>query len=173
MTRDIIKKVPQIIEHPICVLNSRTQENRIVIYGEVTDVNNNPVLAALELMPKNKNGDVLDFSVITSAYSKENTAYFIKNSDLLYLDENKKRTNKWLSTVGLQLPSVADTKYGSMGNISYEENNVNISGIDFRQYMYPTAMELAFRNAKRLPTERYSVAEEPEAISLPKEGVLT
>ena len=139
MTRDIIKQVPEILEHPVIVLKSQNSDSRIAIFGEVKDANGVPVTAILELQPTNKGGQVLDMNVVASVYGKTNNiANFIKNSDLLYLDRNKNRTNNWLSAVGLQLPSVTPAHYGSIGSITYQDGKVKIVGVPYEQYMQAT-----------------------------------
>ena len=45
---------------------------------------------------------------------------------IIYLNEQKNRTDKWLKALGLQLPS-AITKYGSINSISEKTNVVNSS----------------------------------------------
>ena len=67
------------------------------------------------------------YSVVVSAYSKDNVQNLINGSDILYVDSNENRTNTWLSSLRLQLPSEI-TKYGSISNsnISTNEQDVNI-----------------------------------------------
>ena len=42
MTAEVIKEVPQILEHPILVMQSQTVANRITIYGETVDADGTP-----------------------------------------------------------------------------------------------------------------------------------
>ena len=105
MTADVIKSVPNVLEHPILVMQSQTVANRITLFGETVDAEGKPVLAALELSPQNKQGEIQDFAVIASAYGKNNAQQLIDNSDILYVDQNKKRTDGWLRLLRLQLPS--------------------------------------------------------------------
>lgn len=136
MTRDIIKQVPEILENPIVVLKSKQSDSRIVIFGEITDNNGAPVTTILELQPTTKGGQLLNMNVIASAYGKDsNPAAFIRNSDLLYLDPNRNRTDSWFDAVGLQLPSVASNHYGSVGTISYHDGKVKIDGLPYTQFM--------------------------------------
>lgn len=135
ITRDIIKQVPNILENPVLIMKSQKFGTRIVLMGELMDSDNNPIVAVLELQPTNKGGQVLDLNIIASAYVKDdNPIGFIKRSELLYIDENKERTEKWFNAVGLQLPSVAKP-FGSIGKVTYNDGNVNIEGIPFREYM--------------------------------------
>jgi ethanolamine ammonia-lyase large subunit len=108
MTAEVIKLVPEILEHPILVMQSKTVKNRITMFGDVADANGKPVLAALELSP-NKTGEIANYAVIASAYGKKGAQNFINSSEILYVEPNKKRIAKWLLVLGLQLPSSVTT----------------------------------------------------------------
>lgn len=66
---------------------------------------------------------------MTSAYDRTdgNIRNLINNSELLYLDPNKNRTDTWLMQLRVQFPS-RQPSYGSIGNISYAEDGVKITG---------------------------------------------
>ena len=127
-------------------MKSQKFGTRIVLMGELMDSDNNPIVAVLELQPTNKGGQVLDLNIIASAYVKDdNPIGFIKRSELLYIDENKERTEKWFNAVGLQLPSVAKP-FGSIGKVTYNDGNVNIEGIPFREYMQANDIQFSLKN---------------------------
>lgn len=135
ITRNIIKQVPNILENPVLVMKSQNFDTRIVLMGELMDSDNNPVVAVLELQPTNKGGQLLDLNIIASAYIKDNNHIrFIEKSELIYIDNNRKRTEKWFNAVGLQLPSVAKP-FGSIGKVTYNDGNVNIVGVPFKEYI--------------------------------------
>ena len=146
MTADVIKSVPDILENPIIVMQSQTVANRITIFGETVDADGKPVLAVLELSPQNKRGEIQDFSVIASAYGKNNAQQMLDNSDILYVDPNKKRTDSWLGLLRLQLPSSL-TNYGSIGSITLVNRDVN-GNLSFGEGSSKTAMQEAFERAK-------------------------
>ena len=125
MDLEIIKQAVNLLEEPILIMKSRTVENSIVIFGDVY-ANNKPVMISVLLNPETKNGDILDYAVITSAYGrrKSNLQNLINESKIYYVDNNKKRTDKWLKALGLQLPS-AITKYGFINSIYNSIENVN------------------------------------------------
>ena len=127
MTDEVIKQVPDILENPILVMQSKQIDSRIVLFGEVFDANNVPVLAVLELNPKANHKYDLDVLKIASAYGKDtNPQRLINESKILYVDPNKNRTDSWLEGTGLQLP--VDLKsYGSLGNIAYSDKSVKPS----------------------------------------------
>lgn len=81
MTIDIMKQVPQVLEHPVVILHSNEEigaqqgknyGGRIYAFGEVTDAKGKLVSVSLELLPTRKSGLVMDNIVITSAYGKSN-----------------------------------------------------------------------------------------------------
>lgn len=125
MTLDVIKQAVGLLEEPILVMESKTVEDSIVIFGEVYTKSNKPVMISVLLNPKNKNGEILDYGVITSAYGRRtsNLQNLINTSKIYYVNENKNRTDKWLKALGLQLPS-ALTKYGPINILSNSKENV-------------------------------------------------
>ena len=134
MTGDVIKQVPNILEHPILVMRSLTNNSRLTLFGEVYDANNSPVLAVLELNPTGKTGNALNILKVASAYGKDtNPQRLIDRSEILYVDPNKKRTRNWLTVNRLQLP-LPSSSYGfsntikpqSTGNV--KQNNAQTSG---------------------------------------------
>lgn len=141
MDQKTLAKLPDVLENPIAILKSQqvTEQNkkindgntsRLVIFGTVEDTKGVPVSVVLELMPT-KGGKVLELSVVASAYGKTtHLSGFVQSSEVLYLDENKKRTNGWLQSVGVQFPSDA-ISYGSMGRVTYIDGKVKIKGTPF------------------------------------------
>ena len=99
---------------------------RFVLFGDVYDSKNNPVLVALELNPTEKGGKNLNVIKVASAYGKDvDLQGFINKSKILYVEPNKERTHNWLSVNRLKLP-LPSTRYGFFNNsISQSENNVN------------------------------------------------
>ena len=134
MTMEVIKQVPKILENPIIVLASKNIDSRLAMFGTVTDNNGKHVTAILELQPTSSGGQVMDFSVIASAYGKDNAKGLVESSGLVYVDPNKNRTESWLQGLGLQLPSDT-TALGSVGRISYPDGKVKIDSIPYTQYM--------------------------------------
>ena len=145
MTDNIIKQIPNLLENPVMVTQSLTVTNRVVAFGELYDESGHPVVTALELKP---NGRVENFVKVASAYSKESLQNFIRQSDILYIDPNKKRTDTWLQALRLQLPGGV-TKYGSISMVTYVEKDVNgkISFSDKKSEK--TAMQIAFEKAQQ------------------------
>lgn len=126
MDIEFIKQVPEMLEKPIVIMDSVTRSDSLVILGDLISKEGEPVIVSLLVDPKNKSGMIQDFGIITSAYGKKlnNLQKLINNSNIRYIEPDKKRTNKWLSVLRLQLPS-STTKYGSVNKITNAYQNVN------------------------------------------------
>ncbi len=133
---ETLKYIPDLIENPVLIMEERNKKasrthgnNRIFILGELYNENGLPVIAFLELEPKNNDGLYLNEIKVVSTYSKvddaspeslDKTREFVKNSHLLYVDPNKNRTNNWLARNRLQLPFLPTT-YGPINKITYSD----------------------------------------------------
>ena len=129
MTKEILKQVPQVLEHPIIVLHSDTSRNadyasRIFMYGDVKDAAGKPVNVSLELLPTDRNGLVVDNIAVLSAYGHESyRAGKVVQGEILYVDPDTKRTTAWLRGNRLRLPfSLASG--GSKATLHYADGNV-------------------------------------------------
>lgn len=117
MTDTVIKQVPNILENPILVMESKTKKGSLTLFGEVYDQKNNPVLAVLLLNPTDRGGNSLNILKVASAYGKDtNPQGLINSSNILYVEPNKKRTQNWLSVNRLQLP-LPSSSYGFINTI--------------------------------------------------------
>ena len=137
MTLNEIKRIPEILDDPILVLSSQnkgragSQNTRLVLFGSVKAQDGRPVLCVLDLQPVENRIVIQDMQKATSAYTKDNDPVrFVRNSEVLYTSENKKRTTALLRTLGFQMPSELQ-RYGSMGSISYHGQNVKMEGVPF------------------------------------------
>ena len=105
MTDEIIKQIPNILEKPIIILNSKSKSNisnnRIVVFGDILDNKNKPVLVALELNPVENNKLIDKVYKVASAYGKDNLntiqTWLNDKNNILYIDIDKKRITKWLN----------------------------------------------------------------------------
>lgn len=142
LTRSTFRNIPELLEHPIIVqfsdaIDPKTgkakYDSRITLLGELYaemtvdgKKQKTPVLVSVELLPKSKGKtEISDFSVITSAYAKSNLQRYINENSILYIDPDKKRTNKWLSLNRLQLP-LGENRLGSTRRITYIGGKVKI-----------------------------------------------
>lgn len=160
-----IPKVPELLEHPIIIMQSQTVLNRVVLLGEINDDLGHPVLCALELTP---NGQINKFLKVASAYGKDSRGgiqSLIDNSDILYVDPNKERTDSWLEARRLQLP-VGLTNYGSIGRVTLFERDVKGNFVVSQGAPTKSAMELAFEKAQaRSAQSQYMQNSENDASS--------
>ena len=153
MTLEEIKRIPEILDDPVLVIKSNGssrggQNTRLVITGTLRAQNGRPVMAALDLRPV-ENGLVIDdMQKVNSAYGRSNAANYVQDSEVLYAD--KKRTIPLLQTMGLQSRPIELQRYGSMGSISYNRQNVNIQGVPFDQVVRTTGQA------------QYSISEEQD-----------
>lgn len=139
---DTFRDIPELLEHPIIVQFSDAidpitkkpkYESRITVLGELYadmlidgKMQKMPVLVSLELLPTNqKKTKILDVSFITSVYGHSKLQAYLNSNSILYIEPNKKRTNKWLSLNRLQLP-VGENQFGSVRSISYVDGKVNV-----------------------------------------------
>lgn len=126
MKDSVIKQVPKILENPILVMRSLTDDSRLTLFGEVYDTNNVPVLAVLELNAKSKKGTSVDIIKIASAYGKDNNLQsFIDRSQILYINPNKKRTRSWFVVNRLQLPLLLTNSGFVNSSLSQNDSDVN------------------------------------------------
>jgi DNA repair protein RadC len=107
MSDFVIKQIPNILKYPILILKSESIKDRIVVFGNVFDINNKPVMVAMELNPDENKRNIDKIYKIASAYGKENlkslNMWLSHRDNILFLD-NKKRTINWLNGLGLELP---------------------------------------------------------------------
>ena len=140
MTTKEIKNIPEILENPVMVLGSRnlnrgTQANtRLTIFGMVKAQNGLPVMVAFDLHPVENKLYLSDMQKVVSAYTKDSSPTaamkLMQNSDVLYAD--KEKTASLLHAVGFH-NAYRIEQSGYIGNISYENDAVKITGKQFNE----------------------------------------
>ena len=127
----VVKQIPQLVRSPILVMQSKTQINRVTMMGEVYGDNGLPVVAILNLVPS-EDGLSVDDITLVNAYTKAKegseptiagTQNLINESDILFIEPDKKRTDTWLDTNRLQLPLVPG--YGPIKKVTLLRRDVN------------------------------------------------
>ena len=124
-----IQRIPEILEDPVLVLKSRNagrggqQNTRMVVFGTVRAQNGKPVMAVLDLQPRESGLVIDDMQKVNSAYTRNNGANFVRNSDVMYADE--KRTIPLLRRLGLTIASRELLQDDSVGSIADEQVTVN------------------------------------------------
>ena len=129
-----IQRIPEMLEAPTLILKSKGtgkagNNSRMVLYGSIKAQNGQPMLAVLDLRPRESGFLLNDMQKVNSAYTKNNPASFVTGSDVLYAD--KKRTVPLLGQFGLTITSRQLLRNGSMGSIAYDGDRVKMSGVPF------------------------------------------
>lgn len=138
MTLEEIKRIPEVLDDPTMILTSqnkgRSQQNtRLVMFGSVKAKDGKPVMCILDLQPVENKIMINDMQKLTSAYTKDtNPVQFVRNSDVLYTSENKKRTTALLRSLGFEMPSELQP-CGSIGSIAYWKDGVKLEGVKFTE----------------------------------------
>ena len=138
MTLNEIKRIPEVLDDPVMVLTSqnkgRSQQNtRLVMFGSVKAKDGRPVMCILDLRPVENHIVINDMQKLTSAYTKDtNPVQFVRDSEVLYASENKKRTTALLRSLGFEMPSELQP-CGSIGSIAYTERSVKLEGMKFTE----------------------------------------
>lgn len=161
MSLEEIKRIPEVLDDPVLIVKSTGQSRvgqntRLVITGALRAQNGKPVLATLDLRPVENTLVIDDMQKVNTAFGRSNAGNYIQKSEVLYADE--KRTIPLLKTMGLQSRPIELQRYGSMGSISYNGQNVNLQGIPF-QNVVRTAEQEETGNSMR-----YSIADDKEPI---------
>lgn len=172
MTLREVRRIPEILEDPVLILKSKNvgrgsrQNTRLVIFGSLKAQNGSPVLAVLDLRPRERGFVLNDMQKVTSAYTKDkNPLEFIRSSDVLHVDA--KRTIPLLRSIGFQMP-IELQQDGSMGSISYKQRSVKIEGEPFSQ-----VVELSGESGERLSLTGENLLEaEARAKALEKENAV-
>lgn len=172
MTLREVRRIPEILEDPVLILKSKNvgrgsrQNTRLVIFGSLKAQNGSPVLAVLDLRPREHGFVLNDMQKVSSAYTKDkNPLEFIRSSDVLHVDA--KRTIPLLRSIGFQMP-IELQQDGSMGSISYKQRSVKIEGEPFSQ-----VVELSGESGERLSLTGENLLEaEARAKALEKENAV-
>ena len=107
MSIEVIKQIPQLLESPVIVVDSKKNPNAKIVMGDLYDANNKIVTAVLLLTPTSKKGNVLQLIKISSAEGRGHIKSLFTYDDgtavpIRYVD--KKRIQSWLNVNRLQLP---------------------------------------------------------------------
>ena len=175
MTAAEIKKIPQILEDPVLVLKSRGrgmrgENSRLAVFGLIKAKNGQPVMAVMDLRPREDGFLVDDMQKVNSAYTKDNAADFIRGSDVLFAD--KKRTIPLLRMTGLTIASQQLLRNGYVGSIAYSGQRVKIEGVPFSSVVQEGDTRFSVREAKITDRELLANALETTARNDLERGLL-
>ena len=129
MSIDVIKQIPQLLELPVIVIDSKKGPNAKIVMGDLYDSNNKVVTAVLLLTPTSKKGNVLELIKISSAEGRGHIKSLFTYDDgtsvpVRYVD--KKRIQSWLNVNRLQLP-LHNLDSDSINIVSQNAENSNTS----------------------------------------------
>ncbi len=107
MTMETVKQIPELLENPIIVIDSKKGSNSKIVMGDLYDEHGNIVTAVILLTPTSKKGNVLDILKISSAEGRSHINSLFAYEDgtpvaVRYVDKN--RIQSWLNVNRLQLP---------------------------------------------------------------------
>ncbi len=107
MTIDTFLEIPELLEHPIVVIDSKQNANSRIIMGDLHDSNGKLVTVVLLLTPTSRKGNQLDILKVSSAQGRGHIESLFKYDDgtsvkIRFAD--KKRIQDWLNANRLQLP---------------------------------------------------------------------
>ena len=123
ITKDILKKIPDVLAHPIAV--SESYDNTVMVFGQLFDEQNNPIVVALRINSTNRRNHITLVNKIRSVGTRtHNLDKLLSEDSLLYLGENKKETNTWFNALGRSTP-FGGTMYGLIRSISQSGGKVN------------------------------------------------
>ena len=130
MSIEVIKQIPQLLESPVIVVDSKKGPNAKIVMGDLYDANNKIVTAVLLLTPTSNKGNVLQLIKISSAEGRGHIKSLFTYDDgtavpVRYVD--KKRIQSWLNVNRLQLP-LHNLDSDSKTIIPQKTQNSNSSG---------------------------------------------
>ncbi len=107
MTLETVKQIPELMERPIVVIDSKKGSNSKIVMGDLYDEHGHIVTAVVLLTPTSKKGNVLEVLKISSAEGRSHINSLFVYEDgtpvaVRYVD--KKRIQSWLNVNRLQLP---------------------------------------------------------------------
>ena len=123
VTKGVLKGIPELLQNPIVVAES--YDNTVLIYGELYDDAGHPVMVALRMDCNSRANDGTTVNKIRSVGVRMRSMdKYLADQNILYLDEDKKRTDTWFQALGRSTP-FGGTKYGPIRSIPHSGQNVN------------------------------------------------
>lgn len=123
MTPELMKQLPSAIADPMAIVEN---EGKPVVVTTLVDRNGDTIIIPFTLNKKVGARIYYDANIIESVYGKRDSVWI--KSRLLTSAKyiNKKRTNDWLQSAGLQSPIEATISFSSENNIPNESDLVKL-----------------------------------------------
>ena len=111
-----LKGIPAMLDKPIAITEYQVGKgkNTVNVFGELY-YKNHPVTVGI-VATIGRGGIVID--KIRTVHAKGHSLKDINDSSILYLNENKKETDKWFQAQGHRVP-MRGAKYGFISSITY------------------------------------------------------
>lgn len=171
-----VKGLVELLNHPVVVIDSKTNANSRVVMGELHDKNGKIVTAVLLLTPTNRKGNELDVIKVSSLEGRghiESLFRYEDNSPVKIRYFDKKRIQNWLNANRLQLPLRSfnldsDNSITQQAAKSQEENikfseELPASGTDEQQKMLDFMESAAKTDTERLFVSQFKAKTEAAA----------
>ncbi len=142
-----LKGLPNLLNNPVIVIDSKQKENARIVMGDLYDENGKVVTAVLLLTPTNEKGTTLDIIKVSSAQGRGHIESLFRYKDgtpvtVRYTDD--KRISEWLSVNRLQLPLPSSVANPSDNSIPKKGGKVNPSDkkVTYRDGIDPKSKKL-------------------------------
>ncbi len=116
---DRLKEIPIVLNNPIAI--TKYSDNTVNVFGEIL-VNNSPLMIGIVISKDNKGRNSIN--KIRTVHARRDAAKFINDKNILYLNEDKKRTRAWFQALGNSVP-LGGTRFGFIRSIADYDELVN------------------------------------------------
>ena len=125
LTKDLLKMIPKVISNPVAISEYLKAKNTISVFFDYY-VGNSPIMVGVTI---SKNRASNEISKIRTFNVRSDVKNLITDENVLYLDEDKKRTRKFFQACGIQVP-LGGNIFGFVRSISRDEKNVKSEQLD-------------------------------------------
>lgn len=122
LSTDIMKKIPQLLDNPIAITEYKPGQdtNTVSVYSNLY-YKGTPITVGIVAV-KNRAGILI--TKVRTIHARGNLKNQITDKSILFLNENKKETDKWFQAQGHRVP-MGGTKYGFIRSIQLKYDSVN------------------------------------------------
>lgn len=121
ITKETLKKIPDILRDPIVIAEAKA--DTISVFGEVV-AGNSPVMVGIVVTTDRRGHNLIN--KVRTIHARRNYAQQIVDENILYLNEDKKRTQNWFKARDIIVP-LGGTKYGFIRSIAQPVESVKQS----------------------------------------------